>query len=151
MTTGYYISQKVGLLPHAPRSIEFVTTTTHASPETTRRFTAVLRLPFTDADELKALAVVDHYRQVRAGAIDANPGFYRRRIRVGLVVAGIFLPVAAAGFVLGRAGYGDVALGIMIVGLILAGFGLFLALLAALLERRKRRRARTQTLHRPPI
>lgn len=147
---GPYRFLKVGLLPHSPRSIEFVTVTTFSSVETTtRRFTAVLRLPLPQpqtqpsGDCPDASGIVDHYRRVLAGTVVANPNFYRRRIRIGLIGAAMFLPVALIGLMLelnGAPDRGDLPSILLIVGIILGGTAMILALLAAYLDRRQRRR-----------
>ena len=148
VTSGPYLFQKVGLLPHSPRSIEFLTVTTHSGGNsTTRRFPAVLRLPLPEAptttDHPDALKVVDHFRRVRTGEVVTNPNFYPRRVRIGAIGAAIFLPIALIGFFLERQGDPDRGQvpGLMLgIGLLFGGASLILALLATYIGRGQRQR-----------
>jgi hypothetical protein len=142
-TSGPYKFTAVGILPAYPLSIEFVTVATFVSSisaVTIRRFPAVLRLPITGADCPDALRVLDHYRKVLAGEIDPNPGFYQRRIRIGLIGAAIFGTIAVTGFVIGPQSpdYFDLPSLMMIFGSIFTFASLLLATLAWILSRRQR-------------
>ena len=89
-------------------------------------------------------ASVQHFEQVAAREIVANPNFYRSRMRFGLIGAPILFAVAALGFVLGP---GDVSNGdvsipslMVIIGMVAGGAMLVLSLAAWLLDRAQARK-----------
>jgi 4-amino-4-deoxy-L-arabinose transferase-like glycosyltransferase len=79
---------------------------------------------------------------VAAREIVASPNFYRSRIRGGLIAAVVGFAVAALGFVLrsvlGSREDGLDATLVIAIGLVVAGGGLVLALLAKLLDNKQR-------------
>jgi hypothetical protein len=135
---------KVGIVPHSPLSLEFVTISTAVTGGTTtniRRTPGVLRLPLDRADSAEAALVVQHYRDVLAGRATFDPEFYLRRMRIGLIGAAIFLPIVGIGYVLEHfGGYGDAPLVAMIFGGIFGGAALVLAGLAWWLQASRGRR-----------
>jgi hypothetical protein len=140
--SGPYKFTALGILPAFPMCIEFVTVATHfsnVSAISIRRFVAVLRLPVNSADDPEAQKVLDHYRGVLGGTTNANPGFYQRRIRFGLIGAAIFVPVALVGFVIGpqRPDYLDLPSLMVTFGSIFSFASLLLAALAWIINKRQ--------------
>ena len=86
-----------------------------------------------------------HFEGVGAGKIVANPGFYRSRVRFGLISAPIFLAISAIGFVLGPNDVSDASVSIpslmLIIGLVAGIAMLILALAASLLGGAQRRKS----------
>ena len=143
--SGLYKFTAVGILPADPLCIEFVTVTTMVSNVSTvivRRSTAVLRLPVVSANDPAALRALDHFRKVLNGDIDPNPGFYQRRIRIGLIGAAVFLLPALAGYWIGPQNddYLDPPSLVVIFGSIFGFAFLLLATLAWLLARAQKPR-----------
>lgn len=104
-TTGLFRFTSVGLLPdRLPEglpAIAFKTITTYANRFGMRTMAGELRAPVSRLASAEAAKVVAHFEQVGAGKVIANPNFYRRRVRFGLIGAPISLAIAALGFALG--------------------------------------------------
>jgi len=143
VTTGMFKFTRVGMLSEGPPTIEFVTVTTWANRFSVRTSVGVLRLPVSrlGADGAK---VLEHYRRVLSREIIVNEGFYRGRMRFGLIAAPICFAVAAAGFVVKSIGAGNdsgALSGPLIgMGLVFGTAMLILALVAWLLRRAQLRK-----------
>ncbi|MDP3494609.1 MAG: hypothetical protein Q8R82_15980 [Hyphomonadaceae bacterium] len=98
--TGPFRFTGVRLLSGSQPVIAFSTLTTYANRFNTRTMAGELRIPASQQASAAAAKVVTHFEQVAAGTIIADPNFYRRRMRIGLIAAPIFFAIAAAGFVL---------------------------------------------------
>ncbi len=139
VTTGVFKFTRVGLLPLEMPTIEFVTVTTVANRFSVRTSIGVLRLPIARLAAAEGTRVVDHFRRVAAREIIVNEGFYRGRMRFGLIAAPIFFVAAAAGVAMNAIGAGDDdgAISFLLIGIGL-GCGtvmLILALAAWLMHR----------------
>ena len=133
----------VRLLSGSQPVIAFSTLTTYANRFGTRTTRGELRIPASQQASAAAAQVVTHFEQVGAGTIIADPNFYRRRIRIGLIAAPIFLTIAALGFVLSsilenNSGFDPIIL--IAIGLVFGLASLILAGAATLLERRQIRK-----------
>jgi hypothetical protein len=143
VTTGLFKFEGVQMLPENPLAIEFgtvETTVTNATTVHINRSRGVLRLPVSRLARAEAIRVLDHYKRVDARETIVNPGFYRGRMRFGLYPAPVCFLVAAIGFGLQAAGYGNLLDGTLAVSLavggVVAGIGaLVLVLLAWSLSR----------------
>jgi hypothetical protein len=145
---GPYVIERVGILPHSPTSIEFVTVSTTVSSGTAfsiRRSRHVLRLPVASPDCPDAHAALAHFRAVLAGETIVNPDFYRSRIRFGLIAAPLSGIIGLLGYALlgNEAQTGEISMAILMVALGTGGTvaALLLALLAWRLDRKQRARA----------
>jgi hypothetical protein len=124
VTTGQFKFEGVQMLPGEPLAIEFGTVETTVSSGTTfhvHRNRGVLRLPVPRLARDDAVKVFDHFKRVDAREIIINPDFYRRRIGWGLRAAPVCFLIAATGFGLQAAGYGNLLDGALCVGLAVAG------------------------------
>lgn len=142
-TTGLYRFTGVRLLSGSTSTIAFSTLMTYANRFGTRTTPGELRIPVSRLANADATRVVAHFEQVRAGKIIANPGFYSRRIRIGLIAAPIFFAIAAIGFVLqSTIGASDTFDPIILIaiGLVFGIASLILALGAWLLGRAQMRK-----------
>jgi hypothetical protein len=100
-----------------------------------------LRIPVSRHAIDEANRVVDHFGRVQAGRIVVNPGFYRGRMRFGLMAAPIFFAVAAVGLFLDRNGIGsgeDIPAVLIAIGTVFGVAMLILALAAWRLGRGQR-------------
>lgn len=137
----------VQMLPETPPSIEFGTRSalpSHgAAGVRIDVSTGVLRIPVARPARADAVRVLDHYKSVDARETVVNPGFYRRRVRIGLIAAPIFFAAAALGGAMQYLGIdagGVVNLLLMLVGIICGVAALILASLATHLGRQQQRR-----------
>jgi hypothetical protein len=143
VTTGLFKFEGVQMLPGDPLAIEFGTVQTTVTSGTTfhvHRSRGVLRLPVPRLARSEAAKVLDHFQRVDARETVVNPGFYRGRMRFGLYAAPVCFLVAAIGFGLQAAGYGNLLDGVLAVSLavggVVSGLGaLALTLVAWLLSR----------------
>jgi hypothetical protein len=140
-TTGLYRFVGVQMLPQNPLAIEFGTVLTWISSggSSTRvdQFTSVLRIPVARLGRDAAAKALEHFRKVDARQLIVNPGFYRGRIRAGLIGTPVLFAIAAAGFGLNAIGVdlGIIPLCMAVIGTV-AGLGaLCLAGAAAVLSR----------------
>lgn len=144
VTTGMFKFTRVGMLSEGPPTIEFVTVTTWANRFSVRTSVGVLRLPVSRLAGADGARVLDYYRRVLAREIIVNEGFYRGRMRFGLIAAPICFAVAAAGFVMKSIGAGDDSgdlSGLLIgIGIVFGTAMLILALAAWLLSQAQRRK-----------
>jgi hypothetical protein len=145
-TTGLYRFAGVRILPQNPLAIEFGTVLTAVTPRSSS-FTidtsgSVLRVPVSRLARGGATKVLNHFRMVDEREIIVNPGFYRGRVRAGLIAAPIFFLIAAGGFWLSAVGADRSELPlVMAVGGVIAGFGgLILAFAAWILSLSQHRR-----------
>lgn len=127
VTTGVFKFTSVGMLSDNLPAVEFRTVMTWANRFGARISVGVLRLPVPRRAGPEAARVLDHYKRVAAREIILNPGFYRRRMRVGLIGAPICFAVAAIGYLLDGDGLPDLMLGL---GILLGGAMSILALAA---------------------
>lgn len=138
ITTGLFRFSGVRMMIEGPPVIVFQTFTTYANRFGTRTTGGELRIPVALRAGDQAIKVVTHFEGVSAGKIIANPNFYRRRMRIGLIGAPIFLAIAALGFVLSPNDMSDGSISIpslMVVGGLVFGIAsLILALAARLLS-----------------
>ena len=135
VTTGMFKFEGVQILPENPLSIEFGTVATTFSSGTTvhvHTSRGVLRLPIGRLGRDEAVKVLDHYRRVDRRETIVKPGFYRSRIRIGLIGAAVCFTAAAIGFAMEALEIGgDIVPLVLAVAGIVAGIGgLVLALLA---------------------
>jgi hypothetical protein len=141
VTTGAFRFTGVGLLTDNLPAIEFsteMTTIREGRSGGTPSPVGVIRLPIPRHGRDEATKVVDYFRRVVAREIIVNPGFYRRRMWVGLIGAPIFFAVAIAGHLLDGDGIPDLMLGL---GLLAGGAMSILAFAAYWLGRAKHRKA----------
>lgn len=143
-TTGPFRFTHVWLLSGGAPAVAFRTLLTLANRFGTRTTVGELRIPVPDTASPEAARVVAHFESVRTGAVIANPNFYRRRMRIGLIGAPVFFAIAALGFVLGPddMSNGDISIpGLMvIIGIAVGVTMLILALAAWLLDGAQRRK-----------
>lgn len=146
VTTGMFKITGVGMLSDGLPAIAFRTVTTWANRFNIRTSVDALRIPVSRAAGAAAARVVDHYKRVEARGVIVNPGFYRGRIRFGLIGAPICFAVAATGVVMKATGiYNDSRdiPGLLIILGFLPGIALLALALAAwrlsLAQRRKPR------------
>ena len=144
VTTGMFKFTRVGMLSEGPPTIEFVTVTTWANRFSVRTSVGVLRLPVSRLAGGGGARVLDYYRRVLAREIIVNEGFYRGRMRFGLIAAPICFAVAAAGLVMKSIGAGNDSgdlSGLLIgIGIMFGTFMLILALTAWLLSQAQHRK-----------
>lgn len=145
VTTGMFKFEGVQILPENPLAIEFGTVATTFSKGTTVHVhtnRAVLRLPIGRLGRDEAVKVLDHYKRVDRRETIVNPGFYRGRIKFGLIAAAVCFVLAAIGFAMEALDIGgDFVPVLLAVGGIVAGIGgLVLALLAWSLSSAQHRR-----------
>ena len=144
VTTGMFKFEGVQILPENPLSIEFGTVTTTITKATTvhvRTHRGVLRLPIGRLGRDEAVKVLDHYKRVDRRETIVNAGFYRGRIKFGLIAAAFCFVAAALGFAMEALDFGgDFVPVLFAVGGIVAGIGgLVLALLAKALSNAQHR------------
>lgn len=109
----------------------------------TRNMRGVLRVPVAAHAPDQVEAALTHYRAVLDGRVRSKPGFYRRRIKLGLISAGLGLIVFIAGFGLrGAPGLpAELPVGLSVGGAIVGLAGLILAAIAWLLDQKEGRRS----------
>lgn len=144
VTVGPYSFSHVWMLTDGAPAVAFRTRLVVANRFGARTTIGELRIPAPSSASADAARVVAHFQQVSTGAVIANPDFYRRRMRIGLIGAPIFLAIAALGFVLGPndMSNGEISIPILMIIIgIVAGIGmLVLALAAKLLDNAQRRK-----------
>jgi hypothetical protein len=147
VSTGMFTFRGVQILAGPPPAIEFGTKSSlpshGASGVRMDVSTGVLRIPVARLARADAERVFDHYKRVDAREKVVNPGFYRRRIRFGLIAAPVFFVAAALGATmqyLGINANGIVNLLLALVGVICGIAALILAGIAAYLGRQQHRR-----------
>lgn len=143
--TGLYRFSHVWMLSDGVPTIAFRTILTGANRFGPRTTAGELRIPVPRLASADAAKIVAHFESVRVGKVIANPDFYGRRMRLGLIAAPVFLAIAAAGFVLGPNDVGDGSVSVpslmVIIGLVAGIAALILALAARLMagaQNRKR-------------
>lgn len=144
VTTGLFRFSGVWLRSDGAPAVAFRTATTYANRFNTRTMAGELRVPVSGSAGALAAKVVTHFERVVAGEVIANPDFYGRRVRIGLIGAPICFAIAAAGFVL-RSIFGSDESGfdasiLIIIGVVAGIAMLVLAGAASLLGRSQRRR-----------
>lgn len=148
VTTGMFKFTGVQLLSEGLPAIAFRTVTTWAHEQRVHTSFGALRIPVSRAAGAAAARVLAHYQRVEAREVIVNPGFYRGRMRFGLIAAPIFFAIAAVGFVLkstGRYNDSDDVSGLLIgIGILIGGAMLILALVAWRLGRAQHRKHRTR-------
>jgi len=140
-TSGFKITG-VRLLSEGLPAIAFRTVTTWKHEHRVHTAVDALRIPVSRAAGPEAAKVLGHYAQVEARGIIVNPGFYRSRMRFGLIAAPICFAVAAGGLVMALT-EGDSGLvpGLLIaIGIVLGTAMLILALAAWWLGQAQRRK-----------
>lgn len=144
VTVGPYSFSHVWMLTDSAPAVAFRTRLVLANRFGARTTIGELRIPAPASASADAANVVAHFQQVSAGTVIANPDFYRRRMRIGLIGAPIFLAIAALGFVLGPndMSSGDISIPslMIIIGLVAGIAMLVLALAAWLLDGAQRRK-----------
>lgn|GEM_PF-1688918 len=144
VTTGMFKFTRVGMLSEGPPTIEFVTVTIWANRFSVRTSVGVLRLPVSRLAGADGARILEHYRRVLAREIIVNEGFYRGRMRFGLIAAPICFAVAAAGFAMKSIGAGndsgDLSVLLIAIGIVFGTAMLILALAARLLSQAQLRR-----------
>lgn len=143
ITTGLFRFIGVRLLSDSQPVIAFRTKTTYANRFGTRTTDGELRIPASRQASTDAAKVVAHFGKVATGTIIADPNFYGRRVRIGLIAAPIFFAIAAVGFILRSVLKSDSGFDPMIliaIGLVFGIASLILAAAAKLLERAQRRK-----------
>ena len=143
VTMGPYSFTHVSMLTDGAPTIAFRTRLILANRFGARTTIGELRIPVALPANTEAANIVAHFQQVSAGTIIANPDFYRRRVRIGLIGAPVFLAIAALGFVLGPKDMsnGDISIPtlMVIIGLVAGIAMLIFALAAWLLDGAQRR------------
>lgn len=144
VTTGLFRFTGVQLLTETPPMITFQTLTTYANRFGTRTTAGELRIPVSALASADAARMVEHFGRVRTGEVIANPNFYRRRVKIGLIAAPVCFAIAAFGFLMNTGG-GDadeisVPILMIAVGLIFGIGALILALAAKLLDNAQSRK-----------
>ena len=146
VSTGMFRINNIRMLSEGPPIIAFRSVTTWANRFGVRTSIGALRIPVSHAVSTEAARVLGHFERVDRREAIANPGFYRGRMRAGLIGAPIFLAVAILGFVLNSTGenndISDVSYIIIIFGLVFCLAMLILALAAWLLGRAQLRKSR---------
>lgn len=146
-STGMFKISDIRILSESPPIIAFRAVTTWANRFGIRTSVGTLRIPVSRAASAEAAKVLGHFERVDRREVIANPGFYRGRMRAGLIGAPFFLAVSAVGFALSSTGRfdinNDVSGALIIIGLVLSIAMLILALAAWLLGRAQRRKTRS--------
>lgn len=144
VTTGMFKVSAARMLSESPPAIAFRTVTTWANRFGFRTSVDALRIPVSRAAHAEAAKVLGHYRRVEAREVIVHPGFYRGRMRFGLIGALVFFAIAAVGFMLKSKGMysdSDDVSGLMIgIGILFGTAMLILALAAKVLGGAQRRR-----------
>lgn len=128
--------------PQDPPMLVFDTVLTQAYSGTTfstRNMRGVLRVPVAVDAADQAGIVLNHYRDVLAGRVRGKPGFYRRRIKLGLGAAVVGLIVFGLGFALREVPGLDsnIPPGVAITGAMVGLGGLVLAVLAWMMDQKE--------------
>ena len=140
VNTGMFVFEGVQILPENPLAIEFGTRATSlskgASSVHVNVVTGLLRIPIGRLARADAARVLDHYKRVDSHEIVVNPGFYKGRMRFGLIAAPVCFVAAALGYLMQEAGIATIEVNlVLMIGGIIAGLGaLVLALIAAWLS-----------------
>ena len=134
-STGLSRFTHVWVRPSNPPVIEFGTMLTSVVAEPHARLhrsAGVLRVPVARDAHAEAGRVIRHFEDVIARRVIVKPGFWRRRIRLGLGAAAVFAIAAGIGFALRERNseLGNVPLVLAVAGVIFAIGGLLLALIA---------------------
>ncbi len=146
VNTGMFTFEGVQILPENPLAIEFGTvSTTLSHGGSAARIDVnkgVLRIPIGRLARADAVRVFEHYKGVDAHEIVVNPGFYRGRMRFGLVAAPLCFLATAAGFAMQSNGIGNIDVNlVLMIGGVVSGIGaLILAAIAAYLSWQQHRR-----------
>lgn len=144
VTTGLFRFTGVQILSDGLPTIAFRTVTTYANRFGPRSSIGELRIPVARGASNQASTVVTHFQKVQTGGGVANPDFYRRRVRLGLIAAPICFVAAAVGFALQPKEIDpqslSVATLVFAVGLVFGIAALILAIAAKLLDSAQRRR-----------
>lgn len=141
VTTGLFRFSNVWMQAGRLPTVAFRTFTTYANRFSTRTTMGELRIPVSRLAGEAAVKVVTHFERVGAREVIVNPGFYRSRMRFGLIAAPICFAIAALGYVLDPNGLnGDISAPvIMLAGGIVLGIGaLVLAVAAKLMDSAQR-------------
>jgi hypothetical protein len=134
-STGLNRFDQAAMIRSDPPMIEFGMVTTSATNFSTLRFFrihSVLRVPVASDAVMQAEKVAGHFQAVLRGEVIVNPGFWRRRIRIGLIGAAVCAALAALGFLLASRNdeLDNIPLFLAVAGTILAIGGLILALMS---------------------
>ncbi len=144
VTTGLFKFTSVRIVSDGLPTIAFRTVTTYANRFGPRTSVGELRVPVSRIASTQAAKVVTHFQRVQTGDVIANPQFYQRRMRIGLIAAPICFAAAALGFALqGSEGNPDsisIATLVCAIGIVFGVGALVLALAAWLLDRAQRRK-----------
>jgi hypothetical protein len=143
-TTGPYRFTHAWMHADGTPAVAFRTLVTSANRFGMRTTAGELRIPVSQSAAAEAPKVVAHFERVRAGEVIANPDFYRRRMKIGLIGAPVFFVIAALGFMLGPkdVAKGDISVASLmaIVGLVFGVGMLILALAAFALDAKRSKR-----------
>lgn len=146
VTTGMFKIIGVQLLSEGLPAIAFRTVTTWAHEHRVHTSVGALRIPVPRTASPEAAKVLRHYARVEARDVIVNPGFYRSRMRFGLIAAPICFAVAAGGFVMelteGDTDSGPVPGLLLGIGILLGTAMLILALAAKWLSQAQLRKPR---------
>ncbi len=144
VTTGLIKISSVRMLPESPPTIAFRTVTTWMHEQRVHTASGALRIPVSRLAGAEAARVLHHFEQMKGREITVNEGFYRRRMRFGLIAAPICFAVAAAGFAMQWTGIdngsNDIPVFLIIIGILLGTMMLIFILAAWWLSRAPRRK-----------
>lgn len=133
----------VRLRQSTPRCLEFATVMTQVVGQPSVRvynWGGVLRVPIADDAHDMAAKVLRHYEDVVARRTVVRPGFWRTRIKIGLIAAAVSAAIAVLGYALSGMNeeLASAPMVLMIAGTIFTFAGMALASLAWLFEKRQR-------------
>ncbi len=105
--TGMHRFTSFEILAERPLCVAFslrTLTVTNRSAIRFRDMATALRIPVAPGSDEALRKVVAHFRGVMDGTINPQANYWRRRIRISLVLIPVFLALAVAGYVLERSG-----------------------------------------------
>ena len=143
-STGLNRFDQAAMIRSDPPMIEFGMVTTSATNFSALRFFrihSVLRVPVASDAVMQAEKIAGHFQAALRGEVIVNPGFWRLRIRIGLVGAAVCTALAALGFLLAdrNVELHNIPLFLAVGGTITAIGGLVLALLSWRFDQSRRR------------
>ncbi|SNT01137.1 hypothetical protein SAMN06295912_13030 [Sphingomonas laterariae] len=144
-STGLNHFSDVAMIRSTTPMIEFgMVTTTGSSTNTVRfrRIHSTLRVPVSSDATHAAERVLGHYQAVQRHEVIVRPGFWKSRIRFGLIGTGLASACAAIGFLLRERNdeLYNIPLFMAVAGTIVAIAGLFLAGMSRSFDPARRRR-----------
>ncbi len=144
-STGLNRFGDAAIIRSEPPMLEFAmvtTTATNLSVFRVFRIHSVLRVPVASNAAIQAEKVAGHFQAVLRNEVIVNPGFWKLRIRIGLIGAAICAALAGTGFLLADRNdeLDNIPLFLAVAGTILAIGGLVLALKSWSFDRSRRPR-----------